>query len=156
MSSMHQRNAHGLDWSRRVRDAVATIAIVLLFSAAVRAETGGDGKRMYRGFTIDLTQVQNSKGLDALADSIAHQIDIVADCGAKPEVLRFFQSQEILVKPELRGKHGGGQFSSRSPGIAIDDAVMPAQKPIILHELLHAFHFRVMPGGFKNADIIRF
>jgi len=136
--------------------AVGVIGLLLLFSASTFAENAAAEKLTYRGFVIDATAVRSAEQLDALRSSIAHQIDIVADCGAKAEVLRFFQSQEIIVRPDLRGKHGGGMFAARSPGVEIDDAVAAPQKPIILHELLHAFHFRVIPGGYQNADILTF
>jgi hypothetical protein len=135
--------------------AVGVIGLLLLFSASSFAEIAAVEKLTYRGFVIDATAVRSVEQLDALRSSIAHQIDIVADCGAKAEVLRFFQGQEIIVRPDLRGKHRG-MFDARSFGIEIDDGVAAPQKPIILHELLHAFHFRAMPGGYQNADIVRF
>jgi hypothetical protein len=34
--------------------------------------------------------------------------------------------------------------------------VADPQKPIVLHELLHAYHYYVIPGGFRNSDILTF
>jgi hypothetical protein len=31
---------------------------------------------------------------------------------------------------------------------------MPPQRPIVLHELLHAFHNYVLPGGVNNPDVL--
>ena len=31
---------------------------------------------------------------------------------------------------------------------------MPPQKPIVLHELLHAFHAHRLPGGVYNPDVL--
>jgi hypothetical protein len=115
-------------------------------------ENVANGKLAYRGFTADVTAIRGSQEHDAIISSIKHQIDIVADCGAKPEVLRFFRSQEIVVRSDLRDPYG--HFDRR--GVSIKAAVAEPQKPIVLHELLHAFHFRAMPGGFRNAEILRF
>jgi len=117
------------------------------------AENIVNGTLTYRNFTVDMSAAQRSEGFDAVVNSIKHQIDIAADCGAKPEVLGFFRSQKIFVK---QGDGHGGHFYRNNPGVQIGDRVVPPQKPILLHELLHAYHFRAMPGGFKNADILKF
>jgi hypothetical protein len=113
-----------------------------------------DGRLSYRGFTVDATEIRDAPQYKAIMTSFVHQIDIVADCGAKPEQLQFFRSQTVLVKHAPPG--GFGHFDSRSPGVTLADAVEEPQKPILLHELLHAYHFRVMPGGFRNAEIMTF
>jgi hypothetical protein len=152
--------------------AAGVIGVVLLVSAAAWAQapvTGpppvvprasaapsapADGKSTYRGFTVDVTGIQGVPQYDAIMTSTVHQIDIVADCGAKPEQLRFFRSQVIVMAPPARGEPG--HFDSRNPGVSIAGAVAEPQKPILLHELLHAYHFRVMPGAFRNADVLAY
>src|SRR5467141_327822 len=37
----------------------------------------------------------------------------------------------------------------------IEDTVEPPQRPYVLHELLHAYHFGVLPGRFHNPDLLR-
>jgi hypothetical protein len=113
-----------------------------------------DGKVTYRGFTVDVTPVQGRPSYAAVIASVAHQIDIVADCGAKPEIIRFFQTQVIMLAPP--SQQGPGHFSGNQPGVTISSDVMEPQKPILLHELLHAWHFRVLPGAFRNADILAY
>jgi len=51
---------------------------------------------------------------------------------------------------------GGGHFSANSKGVSVDAAVDAPEKPVLLHELLHAYHYRVLPGAFENADVLRF
>ena len=34
--------------------------------------------------------------------------------------------------------------------------LITGHKPVLLHELLHAYHDQRIPGGFDNPDIIRF
>ena len=90
----------------------------------------------------------------AVEASLRHQIDIVADCGAEPRILDFFKSQEIVVKPGQGD--GGGRFSANSKGVSVDVAVDAPEKPVMLHELLHAYHWRVLPDAFRNPDVLRF
>jgi hypothetical protein len=124
-----------------------------LFCAPVFSQNGVvGGKLNYRGFTVDLSASQSAPNLQAIEASLEHQIDIAADCGAKPAVLAFFRSQEIVLKPGQGD--GGGHFAAGSRGIVVDAAVDPPEKPIILHELMHAYHWRVLPGRFKNPDVL--
>jgi hypothetical protein len=132
--------------------ARAALAAALL-CGPVFPQTGVVGGTLsYRGFTVDLSAAQNAPNLQAIEASLEHQIDIAADCGAKPAVLAFFRSQEIVLKPGQGD--GGGHFAAGSKGIVVDAAVDPPQKPIILHELMHAYHWRVLPGRFKNPDVL--
>jgi hypothetical protein len=159
MSIALERIRRGLD--RCARRAAGVTAVLMLLSASTWAQAPvnpqspqapANGLMLYRGYRVDAKAILNSPNYAAIMASIPHQIDIVADCGAKPDVLRFFQSQVIVVKPGLNGGH----FNSNAPGVAIDDAVAAAEKPIVLHELLHAFHFYAMSGGFRNPDLLAF
>jgi hypothetical protein len=38
--------------------------------------------------------------------------------------------------------------------IMLDDPVKYKQRPVILHELLHAYHNVIMPQGFKNPGVL--
>lgn len=109
---------------------------------------------LYRGFRIDAAAILNSPQYAAIMASMPRQIDIVMESSVRPDVIRFFQSQPIILRSGLRGQFG--HFDPRTPGVSIEDAVADAQKPIILHELLHAYHWYVMPGGFRNPDILSF
>ena len=40
--------------------------------------------------------------------------------------------------------------------MTVDASVVPPEKPVLLHELLHAYHFRVLPGALQNPDLLRF
>ncbi|MBR0846339.1 hypothetical protein JQ543_01185 [Bradyrhizobium diazoefficiens] len=108
----------------------------------------------YRGITVDTSAAQGQPNLKEVVASFKHQIDIVADCGAKTEVMTFFKSQPVSVKPGQGD--GGGHFSSRETGVTVDAAVVAPEKPVLLHELLHAYHVRVLPGALQNPDVLRF
>lgn len=134
----------------RRRFVVAAAAIVGIAPATAQTPS----TFTYRGFRVDISAAQGLPNLKAIEDSLKHQIDIVADCGVKADILAFFRSQDVLVKPGQGD--GGGHFASGSRGVTIDAAVDAPEKPVLLHELLHAYHFRVLAGALQNPDVLRF
>ena len=121
-------------------------------SRTASAQTGGTFT--YRGITVDISAAQGLPNLAVITNSLKHQVDIVVDCGARADVLTFFKAQEVFVKPGQTD--GGGHFAANSNGVTIDAAVDAPEKPVLLHELLHAYHFRVLPQAFANPDVLRF
>ncbi|MGH6889163.1 MAG: hypothetical protein ACREHF_08215 [Rhizomicrobium sp.] len=107
----------------------------------------------YRGFSVDISAARHKDEFEAIVMSLRRQIDIVADCGAKPEIIDFFRDRRIRLD-DIPGAEPG-RFVPRR-GVEIDSAPQPSNKPILLHELLHAFHALAMPGGVENSDILRF
>jgi hypothetical protein len=137
------------------RHLLVSAATVAASSVFTRAGLAQDASTFgYRGFTVDTTEAQSAPDLKDVEKSLKHQIDITADCGAAPKIIDFFKSQTILVKPGQGD--GGGRFSSRVKGVSVDIAVDAPEKPVVLHEMLHAYHWWVMPDGFKNAEIEQF
>jgi hypothetical protein len=108
--------------------------------------TSAPGVLAYRGFTVDAAVIEHDAGARA---AVEHQLDVVADCGVRADVLAFFRAQRILVRP------GARDHFSRAGGIEID-VRLPPQQPIVLHELLHAYHAFVLPQGARNADVLGF
>lgn len=139
-------------YRRHLLVAAAGVAASSLFSRtapAQQATTFG-----YRGFTVDTTAAQDAPNLKQVEASLRHQIDITADCGTAPKIMEFFRSQTIFVKPGQGD--GGGRFSANVKGVSVDIAVDAPEKPVVLHEMLHAYHWWVLPGGFKNAEVEQF
>ncbi|HEY2137923.1 MAG TPA: hypothetical protein VGH49_18705 [Xanthobacteraceae bacterium] len=126
--------------------------LLLCVSPASAAGDAVNGVLTYRGFTVDMTVVETAPNRAAIEASLKKQIDIVADCAARPEIMTFFRSQKMKLK--LGGGDGGGHFGSA--GVEIDATPQPPEKPIVLHELLHAMHARYMPNGANNPDIDKF
>src|SRR4051812_41696139 len=54
------------------------------------------GELHYRGFTMELA-IGGLSNRDAIEAAMRHQLDIVADCGAKPEILAMFRQQKLTV-----------------------------------------------------------
>ncbi|MBC9878923.1 hypothetical protein G8O24_16405 [Bradyrhizobium sp. INPA01-394B] len=138
------------DFDRR-RLLLAGAAILLGTRSAI-AQSGPSF--MYRGIAVDISAAQAQPNIKEVVASTKHQIDIVVDCGARAEIMTFFKSQPVAVKPGQGD--GGGHFSSKVAGVTVDAAVDAPEKPVLLHELLHAYHFRVLPGALQNPDLVRF
>ncbi|PWF54596.1 hypothetical protein C7C56_006165 [Massilia glaciei] len=108
----------------------------------------------HRGFKIDdslLDSEQKSRFAGPVAASLIEQLAIVEAARLPPEVFDFFKKTKIYVDPGVRGNAGifairGGEGAVRLPLI-----VFSANKPVLLHELLHAYHFYVLT--LKNPDI---
>ncbi|KJC46090.1 hypothetical protein UB31_20925 [Bradyrhizobium sp. LTSP849] len=134
------------------RRLVLAGAAALLGTRSAIAQSGPTF--IYRGITVDTGAAQVLSNLKEIVASLKHQIDIVVECGAKPEIMAFFKSQPVSVKPGQGD--GGGHFSSKVEGVTVDATVFAPEKPVLLHELLHAYHFRVLPAALQNPDLVRF
>jgi hypothetical protein len=132
------------------RRLVLAGAAVLLGTRSAIAQSGPTFT--YRGIAVDASAAQAAPDIKDVVASLKHQIDIVVGCGAKPEIMTFFKSQPVAVKPGQGD--GGGHFSSKVEGVTVDASVVPPEKPVLLHELLHAYHFRVLPGALQNPGLL--
>jgi len=124
----------------------------LVFDTPRLAHSASPATFTYRGFRVDATAAQSAPNLQAVLDSLKHQIDIIADCGAAPKIIDFFKSQPIFLK--AGSKDGGGHFNDNVKGVTLDITVEPPEKPVALHEMLHAFHYFVLPRATQNPDVL--
>jgi hypothetical protein len=106
----------------------------------------------HRGFTMRVATPGPDRA--ALEAAMKHQLDIVADCGAKPEILALWRTIPIALAPG-DGEPGGNFKPGR--GVEIYAApIPPPENPVVLHELVHALHYRYVPQSNNNPDIERF
>jgi hypothetical protein len=129
------------------------LAAPLLLTAQSPARAPAPLTLTHRSFTVDISLAANMPNRAAIEDSLKRQIDITADCGAKPEIMAFFRTQKIGLKTDPKG--GPGLFSPTG-GVLIQAAPLPPENPILLHELIHALHYHLMPNRNRNADVLRF
>ena len=129
------------------------VALIVIAMPAFAADDTTNSKLTYRGFTVDVAAIKDAADLAAIESSVKHQLDIIADCGAKPEIIEFFRGRRIFLVHNLVGTPG---LFTPGHGIDIESGVLPQNQPVILHELLHAFHFIALSGGYQNPDILRF
>jgi hypothetical protein len=119
---------------------------VTLLSLALAS--AGAAASDYHGFQIDDSAQQLAS--DALA-SLTAQLDVVESSGLPPGVLAQLKQTPIVVDPGLRGNPGIFAVRGGSGAVYVRPIVFDANKPILLHELLHAYHFRVL--GLDRPEI---
>ena len=111
-----------------------------------------DGSETYRGYRIEMGADFPNAELSQLRRAAEHQVDLVEattlDAGTKAFLRRF----PVVVQA------GGSAGSHYSGGDSVTIAVADPRddRPILLHEYMHVYHFRMLPGGNRNPDILTF
>ena len=108
------------------------------------------GQESYGGFAIDLSLAPEATRAATLA-SLRAQIDLVNSLKIRADILDWFRSVPLVVDPSIRGP---GEF--RNGRLALKDVETPADNPLLLHELLHGWHFQKMPDRRRNPEILAF
>lgn len=125
------------------------ILVALLLTGAVgfslgRASVSLPSSLKYKGYSVS-----NVRGLSRdQVEALKHQIDMVVALPIKPDAAAFFRAQPIRLSMSLEeaGASGVG-------GVVLRPAEIRNQGPVLLHELLHIYHRRVLPDGIDNAMV---
>ena len=115
--------------------------IPFFFSCAALAHACGALADEYHGFQIDESARQL---LPAERASLQAQLDIVDAVGLPAQVVAELKTTPIVVDPELRGNPGIFAVRGGRGAVYVRPIVFAPNKPILLHELLHAYHFSVL------------
>jgi hypothetical protein len=111
----------------------------------------------YRGFTIDDSAVRKSPNLEALLVATREQIDIVHAVGLPAEILSFVQGVKFELVPDstFRSPTPGCYMGRGDQSVQVSAAIVSTgHKPVLLHELMHAYHDQRIEHGFKNPAIL--
>ncbi len=108
----------------------------------------------HHGFNVDFAQINNSPRKNAILYSVKEQIDIVEKVGLSNEHLDFFRSVPIVMLADSSGTPGKYKRETKTVYLKAKD--MAANKPILLHEFLHAYHNQRLPQGMKNQQVLDF
>ena len=100
--------------------------------------------------------INNQSDYDELLAATKEQIDIVYEVGLSEEVLTFFQSVPFELVPPGSLK-SPGRYGGKLRGLQVS-AMLTAvgHKPVLLHELMHAYHDQRIESGFRNPDILKY
>lgn len=128
------------------------VGLVLPSAVPASAENG-----KYRGFTIDETHVRELPNVEEVRAATREQIDIVCAVGLPEDVLRFFQSVPFVFLPaETARGRSPGLYSREERSVKVTSRILTiGRRPVLLHELLHAYHDQRLPQGVRNAAILR-
>ena len=104
----------------------------------------------FKGVQVDITSIQSAPSRDAFLDGLRRQIDIVDEISIDPARKAFLKSVPIVIE----ASNGSDHYSSetRSVVLYLQPSYDPG-KPIVLHELLHAYHDQKLASGYANAEI---
>ena len=92
---------------------------------------------------------------ESLRRAVAEQIDIVSAVGLGRSTLAFLQSVPLVVVPAGAIRHETpGQYVRGDQVVKLTSRITSVgHKPVLLHELLHAYHNQKIAGGLGNPDI---
>ena len=100
------------------------------------------------GFVVDW---QSGPQSPDTAASLEAQIALVKGLAIKPEAMAFFAAQPIVVDLAT-----GTGTRATPTGIIFGRRPVPADNPVLLHELLHRYHHEKLPQGYDNPQILAF
>lgn len=122
-----------------------TVAALLLSSPPANANF------THRGFNVTMAPAGPTPLAQGTANALIEQIEIVEGSGVPPDVLAFFKTVVIVVDAELKSQPGIFFAKDRIGYIHLQPAALSRKRPILLHELLHAYHFFEL--SLRNAEI---
>jgi len=138
------------------------VAIAMFVGSAQLAMAEAGGVVELRGFHFDFRLVSEKKQA-AMLPSLHKQIDIVERAQVPADVLEFFRTLPIIVDPNLEGSRGHAQRLDGKQIVTLQDEKLPADRPILLHELIHGFfatklrgHTPAIPKAFHDAQTAKF
>lgn len=115
-------------------------SVWLLVTAAAPADTESRDTIQIRGFTVEYAKV-GLKALQGMQPSLEHQMEIIEQSRVPAATLEFFKSVPLVMVTHL--DHGFG-FARRDEAerqiVELLAEDLPAVRPILLHEILHAYH----------------
>jgi len=122
---------------------VVTAVLALLLAGSVSHAAPQPARRVLdvRGFQVDATYVSN-KQVEAIFATLVKQLEIVDSVGVPERVATFFKTVPIVLNPASNAEYA--QVDGRWVVSIGPESQLPDNKPIVLHELLHAFHHQVL------------
>ncbi|WP_125901351.1 hypothetical protein [Methylobacterium indicum] len=119
---------------------------------AAPALRSGDGSETYRGYRIEMGRDVPNAEIAALQRAAEHQVDLVEATVLDRRTKAFLRRVPVVVET------GSGAGSHYDGGDRVTIAVADPNdvRPILLHEYMHVYHLRILPGGVTNPDILAF
>jgi hypothetical protein len=108
----------------------------------------------HHGFKADLSQIKDSPQKERIINAVKRQIEIVDKVQLSTDDLNFFKSVPIVILPAESGTPG--VYGGIKKTVFLKARDLAPNRPILLHELLHAYHHLKITGGFQNAQIHAF
>jgi hypothetical protein len=107
----------------------------------------------FKGVEVDVAPIQSAPDRAAVLDGLRRQIDIVDGAVTDPAQKAFLMSVPLIMSASANAGQDNAAYSAGSKIIMIQPLSYSPEKPVILHELMHAYHDQKVPNGFGNAEI---
>jgi len=108
----------------------------------------------FRGMTLETATIQSLLNRQAIIDSVQKQIDNIDAAITNPALKTFVQSVPLVMAANPAGTDNAN-YSAATKSVMLTTSSYSPEKPVILHELMHAYHDQKLPDGFRNAEIQR-
>ena len=110
----------------------------------------------HQGFRADIAALAGAPRRNEIIAALRRQIDICAEAGLSANVLAYMRSVPVRLKVFQPGEPGfnSGPGFYNGKNITLVPMLYEPANPILLHELLHAYHHDRLPDGNKNADVL--
>jgi hypothetical protein len=109
----------------------------------------------FKGMSVDVSSIQSLPNRDAILDALRGQINIIDAAITDPAQKSFVQSVPLVMAASLSGADNAAYVPS-SKNVMLTTPSYSPEKPVVLHELMHAYHDQKLSGGFGNTEIQQF
>jgi hypothetical protein len=109
----------------------------------------------FKNMTVDVSAIQSLPNRDAILEALRGQINIIDAAITDPALKAFVQSVPLVMASNPAGADNAA-YAAGTKSIMLTTPSYSPEKPVVLHELMHAYHDQKLPNGFGNADIQRF
>lgn len=124
------------------RSLVAALGLALLVPGALHAQPLN-----YRGYTVTFDAAVSEAEQRRLERSLRCQIDIVETVALPAPLLGRLRQVPITIEGTIA--RGPGQFR-KGQGVFLMPQSLSDKTPVLLHELLHAYHVEMMPEAQRQ------
>jgi hypothetical protein len=102
---------------------------------------------------IDVLTIQCAPNREEILEGLRRQIDSVDEMVIAQDQKAFFKSVPLIMDafPDATGDMAHYALSAKS--VVLQSQFYNPQYPLLLHELLHAYHDQRLPKGYENADV---
>jgi hypothetical protein len=115
----------------------------------------GANRFNFKGMDVDVASVRSAHNRDTILEALRKQIDIVDTTVTDPAQRAFLKSIPLMMSSAPGAAPNNAAYYRDTKTVVLQSQSYDANKPVILHELLHAYHEQRLPNGSANADIQR-
>jgi hypothetical protein len=109
----------------------------------------------FKNMSVDVSSIQSLPNRDAILDAVRGQIDIIDAAITDPALKAFVQSVPLVMAANPAGADNAA-YTAGTKSIIMTTSSYSPEKPVVLHELMHAYHDQKLTNGFSNEEIQKF